>query len=59
MASRVPHVLRATAKPILSGSFAEARRRAINLYRAWYREVRRMTHFKEITQPEIGLDRDR
>ena len=27
-------------KPVLSTSFAEARLRALNLYRAWYREVR-------------------
>lgn len=38
-ASQVPNVWRATAKPILSSTFGEARRRAINLYRAWYREV--------------------
>ena len=40
MASQIPQVLRATAKPVLSSSFTEARRRALNLYRAWYREVR-------------------
>ena len=40
MAHQVPHVLRATARPILSASLHEARRRALNLYRAWYREVR-------------------
>ena len=39
MASQIPQVLRATAKPVLSSSFTEARRRALNLYRAWYREV--------------------
>ena len=37
--STVPKVWRATAKPILSSTFQEARRRALNLYRAWYREV--------------------
>ena len=26
-------------KPLLSNSSAEARRRVLNLYRAWYREV--------------------
>lgn len=41
MASQAPQVLRAAAKPILSSSFAEARRRALNLYRAWYREIPR------------------
>lgn len=40
MAHQVPYVLRATARPILSASLHEARRRALNLYRAWYREVR-------------------
>ncbi len=43
MASQVPRVLRATAKPLLSSSFTEARRRALNLYRAWYREVSPIT----------------
>ncbi|XP_062517037.1 NADH dehydrogenase [ubiquinone] 1 alpha subcomplex subunit 6-like [Corticium candelabrum] len=28
-------------KPVLSTSFAEARLRALNLYRAWYREIPR------------------
>ena len=39
-AQQVPTVLKATARPILSASLHEARRRALNLYRAWYREVR-------------------
>ena len=39
MASQIPTVLQGTAKPILSSSFGEARRRALNLYKAWYREV--------------------
>ena len=39
MATRVPYVWRAAAKPVLSLSFAEARRGALNLYRAWYRQV--------------------
>lgn len=39
MASQIPQVLRASAKPILSSTYPEARRRALNLYRAWYREV--------------------
>ena len=38
--SQVIRVFKGTAKPILSNSFTEARRRALNLYRAWYREVR-------------------
>jgi hypothetical protein len=29
----------AATKPLLSQSSAEARRRVLNLYRAWYREV--------------------
>ncbi|CAI8004052.1 NADH dehydrogenase [ubiquinone] 1 alpha subcomplex subunit 6 [Geodia barretti] len=41
MAQQVPTVLKATARPILSTSLHEARRRALNLYRAWYREVPR------------------
>ena len=33
-------VLKATARPLLSTSLYEARKRALNLYRAWYREAR-------------------
>lgn len=40
MAASSVRVFKGTAKPILSNSFTEARRRALNLYRAWYREVR-------------------
>ena len=39
MASTAASAARTQAKPILSATFAEARRRALNLYRAWYREV--------------------
>jgi len=42
MATRVPYVWRAAAKPVLSLSFAEARRGALNLYRAWYRQVQKV-----------------
>ncbi|XP_064391039.1 NADH dehydrogenase [ubiquinone] 1 alpha subcomplex subunit 6-like [Halichondria panicea] len=38
-AAQIPQVLRAISKPILSSSYPEARRRALNLYRAWYREI--------------------
>ncbi|XP_003386735.1 PREDICTED: NADH dehydrogenase [ubiquinone] 1 alpha subcomplex subunit 6-like [Amphimedon queenslandica] len=41
MASQVPNVVRGSAKPFLSSSFPEAKRRVFNLYRAWYREVPR------------------
>ena len=34
-------MVRAVPKPFLSSSFLEARRRTLNLYRAWYREVSR------------------
>ena len=40
VSSQAVRVFKGTAKPILSNSFTEARRRALNLYRAWYREVR-------------------
>ncbi|KAL5481545.1 hypothetical protein EMCRGX_G021733 [Ephydatia muelleri] len=39
MAASSVRVFKGTAKPILSNSFTEARRRALNLYRAWYREI--------------------
>jgi len=44
--SQIPQVLRASAKPILSSTYPEARKRALNLYRAWYREVREFNPIK-------------
>eukprot|EP00118_Oscarella_pearsei_P025485 m.308263 g.308263 ORF g.308263 m.308263 type:complete len:125 (+) comp43648_c0_seq1:31-405(+) len=41
MASAASAVSRIAAKPLLSATFSEARRRALNLYRAWYREIPR------------------
>ena len=38
MASQVPRTAR-QVKPLLSVSQGEARRRVLNLYRAWYRQI--------------------
>ncbi|XP_065837231.1 NADH dehydrogenase [ubiquinone] 1 alpha subcomplex subunit 6-like [Oscarella lobularis] len=51
MASTAASAARTQAKPILSATFAEARRRALNLYRAWYREIPHMIETYALDMP--------